>query len=143
MTALTWQLNIAGRKIAPGDLLDVVERGNDGRSIWLELRSQKQHVSEHFLVRFHVNIGGKDYLILSRPGDNDREGDVDRKTETVSGAQEPPGSEESELPIVRVLRKDCLSAMDPDRFSSLRNALDMFLEAPAEPSLDELSRLLG
>lgn len=121
MQALDWHLTIAGQTITAGRNVVVLERWrtNDG-IVYLELRSDEANLSETYAVRFNVNIGGKNYLLLE-------------------AAQAPV----SVYIVARLFDADKICAMDPDRFSSLRNALDTFLEEPKINSIEEFEQLLG
>ncbi len=120
MQSVSWQLVIAGEPVQPGANVRVNEKWQNAAGVYVVLQPAESGNTSTFCVRFNVNIGGKNYLML-----------------------EDAGAPASELTIVRLFSPDNFGAMDPDRFSSLRNALIDFLqtELPAKPQ--DLEKLLG
>jgi len=132
MQSINWQLYIAGEPIKPGVNLRVTERWRNAAGAFIVIRAvdggtengteqtSADKGSSTFCVRFNVNIGGKNYLLLE-------------------DSKSPAG----DLTAVRHFSADTLSAMDPDRFSSLRNALIDFLKMEMPTQMEELEKLLG
>lgn len=120
MQSVKWQLVVAGEPVQPGANVYVREKWHDAAGAYVVLQPPESDKSSIFCVRFNVNIGGKNYLLLEE-------------------ASAPAG----DLTIVRLFSSDNFGAMDPDRFSSLRNALIDFLQSELPAKLEELERLLG
>lgn len=120
MQSVNWQLVIAGTPVQPGKNLHVNEKWQNDAGAFVVLQSTESDQVSTFCVRYNVNIGGKNYLLLEN-------------------SSEPAGV----LTVVRLFGTDTISAMDPDRFSSLRNALIEFLNHEPPTALDELLKLLG
>lgn len=120
MPELQWQLKMQNRPIKGGKVITIVSHGQSARGVVLELQDNDSGVASKFLVRYNINIGGKDYLLIHEDGTSDEE-----------------------LTTIRMLDKTRLSAMDPDRFSSLVNAIYRYLKETPPTSIAELSRLLG
>lgn len=121
MQPFDWQLMIAGQPVPAGRNVVVLERWRTVDDIvYIELKCDESNLSETFAVRFNVNIGGKNYLLLE-------------------AAQAPV----SLYVVARLFGPDKICAMDPDRFSSLKNALASFLEEPKATDIKEFESLLG
>lgn len=120
MQSVKWQLVVAGEPVQPGANVCVREKWQNAAGAYVVLQPPESDNSSTFLVRFNVNIGGKNYLMLE-------------------DAAAPAG----DLTIVRFFSPDNFGAMDPDRFSSLRNALIDFLQSELPAKLGELEKLLG
>jgi hypothetical protein len=120
VTTLKWQLKIADRFVKAGSLLDIIERWQTGGSVLLKLREVESGCSVEIWVRDNVNIGGKNYLLFKEV---DHAGD--------------------EFVVARLIDKHRLCAMDPDRFSSLSNALTSFLESQPATTLAEFENVFG
>jgi hypothetical protein len=120
MQSVNWQLVVAGEPVQPGVNLRVREKWQNAAGAYVVLQPPECNKSSTFCVRFNVNIGGKNYLLLE-------------------DASAPAG----DLTIVRLFSSDNFGAMDPDRFSSLRNALIDFLQTELPAKLEELEKLLG
>lgn len=117
---LGWQLSIAGNQVAPGAIVVVRERGQVNGSIFLVLDHPQTTEQSTFRVVANVNIGGKNYLLLNEQSNS-----------------------EGELAVARLMDKERICAMDPDRFSSLQNALSLFLQAPVLATVSEMEKILG
>jgi hypothetical protein len=120
MPQLKWQLELQGRPIKGGKVIAIMARRQTDRGVELDLQDVESLATASFLVRNNVNIGGKDYLLIHAD------------TESAD-----------ELTAIRMLNKSQLSAMDPDRFSSLVNAIYRYLEETPPTSTEELARVLG
>lgn len=120
MQTVNWQLYIAGEPVKPGVNLRVKEKWQNAAGAYVVLQPQEATETSTFCVRFNVNIGGKNYLLLE-------------------DAATPAG----DLTVVRHFSADNLSAMDPDRFSSLRNALIEYLKTALPTNTEELEMLFG
>ncbi len=132
MQSVNWQLYIAGEPVKPGLNLRVEEKWQSAAGAYVVLSCADEGLEKNagedssagksstFCVRFNVNIGGKNYLLLEN-------------------ASAPAG----ELTVVRHFSPDNLSAMDPDRFSSLRNALIEYLQTELPTKTEELEKLFG
>ena len=120
MQSVKWQLVVAGEPVQPGTNVRVKEKWQNAAGVYVVLQPADSDNSSPFCVRFNVNIGGKNYLLLEDSGD-------------------PAG----DLTIVRHFSSDNFGAMDPDRFSSLRNALIDFLKTELPTKPEELEKLLG
>jgi len=119
MQSINWQLFVQGEPVQPGTNLAVKEKWRHAAGAYVVLQPVEKEQSSSFCIRYNVNIGGKNYLLLE-------------------DASLPAG----DLTIVRLFSADKMGAMDPDRFSSLRNALVDFLETEAPTKLEELEKLL-
>jgi hypothetical protein len=108
MNELRWQMIMENVPIRGGAILNVVRRGKTDAGYFVMLSEPQSSTQAEFWLDGHVNIGGKDYLLLR---DNNRT--------------------DGELVIVCVMDKDRYIAMDPDRFSSLANALSLYRESRA------------
>jgi len=164
MTEIEWQLVVANIAIRPGAGLEIQDRWQCGgtvfcrvtesgaskpavtesgasKSVGTESGAQNREatngssaVSAIFIVRCNVCIGGKNYLLLQSPSNSATEsGDTRHR----------PYEPDHRTYVVRLLDKDRLTAMDPDRYSSLRNALCSFLETNVQTHPEELEKLLG
>ncbi len=120
MQSVKWQLVVAGEPVQPGTNVRVREKWQNAAGAYVVLQPPESDKSSTFCVRFNVNIGGKNYLLLE-------------------DASAPAG----DLTIVRLFASDKFGAMDPDRFSSLRNAVIDFLQSELPAKLEELEKLLG
>ncbi|MCC7531481.1 MAG: hypothetical protein IT342_23460 [Candidatus Melainabacteria bacterium] len=120
MQSVNWQLVVAGEPVQPGTRVRVREKWQNSAGAHVVLQQPQSDRSSTFCVRFNVNIGGKNYLLLE-------------------DASAPAG----DLTIVRLFPPDNFGAMDPDRLSSLRNALIDFLQSELPANLEELEKLLG
>lgn len=113
---MNWELILAGKAVRPGKVINIDERGETETGPFLLVRDGESGDSSRLRVHSNVSIGGRDYLLLR---------------------DESAG----ELIVVRLLDKQRIVAMDPDRFSSLKNALLTYLEHQQNenrPSLKEL-----
>lgn len=99
---VTWQFSIGERQVPAGAMVPIIEKWSDSSGYHLRLCVEEK--SAEFLVADVVQVGGKDYLLL--------------EADAGSG----------ELIIVRTQGQQAVSAIDPDRLSSLRNALEYFFE---------------
>lgn len=104
----------------PGVNLRVNEKWQNSHGVYVVLQPAEKEKTSTFCVRYNVNIGGKDYFLL-----------------------ESANSPEGDLTVVRCFGPDRFGAMDPDRFSSLRNALIDFLKGETPTKLEVLDKLLG
>ncbi len=120
MQSVNWQLVVAGEPVQPGVDVRVREKWQNAAGAYVVLQPPESDKSSTFCVRYNVNIGGKNYLLLE-------------------DASAPAG----DLTIVRLFSPDNFGAMDPDRFSSLRNALIDFLQSELPAKLEVLEKLLG
>lgn len=120
MPELKWQLEINGRPVKGGKVISIVKRGCSARGVLLDLKEEESGAASTFVVRYTVNIGGKDYLLIHEDGTTGEE-----------------------LTAIRMLDKNRLSAMDPDRFSSLVNAIYRYLEETEPSNVAELAKVLG
>ncbi|MBX9947976.1 MAG: DUF5309 domain-containing protein [Candidatus Obscuribacterales bacterium] len=120
MHSINWQLFVAGEPVQAGSSLRVVEKWQNAAGAYVVLQPDEKEISSSFCVRYRVNIGGKDYLLLE-------DGSVP----------------ESALTVVRCFSPLKFVAMDPDRFSSLRNALVDFLKSEHPAKVEDLDKLLG
>ncbi|HIA52288.1 MAG TPA: hypothetical protein EYN91_09410 [Candidatus Melainabacteria bacterium] len=120
MQSIQWQLFVAGEPVQPGANLRVNEKWQNAAGAYVVLQPAEKEKTSTFCVRYNVNIGGKDYLLL-----------------------EDAHSPEGELTIVRCFSAERFGAMDPDRFSSLRNALIDFLQSEVPTKIEVLDKLLG
>jgi hypothetical protein len=120
VTTLKWQLKIAERFVKAGSALDISERWQNGGKVFLKVREIGSGDSSHIWVRSLVNIGGKNYLLLEQ---------VDSSGE--------------ELVVARLVDHQRLCAIDPDRLSSLSNALTSFMESHTVTTVAELEGILG
>ncbi len=120
MQSVNWQLFVAGEPVQPGVNVRVREKWQNAAGAYVVLQPPESDKSSTFCVRYNVNIGGKNYLLLE-------------------DASAPAG----DLTIVRLFSPDNFGAMDPDRFSSLRNALIDFLQSELPAKLEELEKLFG
>lgn len=120
MQSINWQLFVAGEPVQPGANLRVNEKWQNTHGAYVVLQPAEKEKTSTFCVRYNVNIGGKDYLVL-----------------------ENSNSPEDDLTVVRCFGPDRFGAMDPDRFSSLRNALTDFLNSQTPTELEVLDKLLG
>ena len=120
MQSVNWQMYVAGEPVQPGVDLRVSEKWQNAAGAYVVLQPAEKEKTTTFLVRYNVNIGGKDYLLIHAD------------TESAD-----------ELTAIRMLNKSQLSAMDPDRFSSLVNAICRYLEETPPTSTEELARVLG
>ena len=120
MQSVKWQLVVAGEPVQPGVNVRVSEKWQNAAGAYVVLQPPESDKSSTFCVRFNVNIGGKNYLLLEDAG-------------------EPAG----DLTTVRLFSPESFGAMDPDRFSSLRNALIDFLQTELPTKVDALEKLLG
>lgn len=118
---LLWQLSIAGNPVAPGTIVLIAGRGQLDGSILVMLDHPQTAAQSTFQVVANVNIGGKNYLLL----------------------HEEAGPSQHEIVVARLLDKERICAMDPDRFSSLQNALALFLESPVFAAVEEMEKILG
>lgn len=118
MQSVNWQIYVAGEPVQPGVNLRVNEKWQNAAGVYVVLQPEENEKNSTFCVRYNVNIGGKNYLLLENAGD-------------------PSG----DLTIVRHFGPDKLAAMDPDRFSSLRNALVDFLQGELPTKIEELEKL--
>ncbi len=100
MQSVKWQLVVAGEPVQPGANLRIKEKWQNAAGAYVVLQPADSENFSTFCARFNVNIGGKNYLLL-----------------------EDSGTPAGDLTIVRLFSPDNFGAMDPDRFSSLRNAL--------------------
>ena len=115
MNELRWQLIMENVAIRGGAILNVVRRGRINEEYFVMLSEPQSSTQAEFWLVGNVNIGGNHYLLLKdkhRPDD--------------------------ELVVVRVMDKDRYIAMDPDRFSSLTNALSLYMESRAEKNSEAL-----
>lgn len=120
MQSVKWQLVVAGQPVAPGVNVRVQEKWQNAAGAYVVLQLPQSDKSTTFCVRFNVNIGGKNYLLL-----------------------EDAGTPSGDLTLVRLFSPDSFGAMDPDRFSSLRNAVIDFLNTELPTHVDVLEKLLG
>ena len=117
MLILQWQLQIAGQPIKPGASLDILRRWQNKNGIHIEIRPVGIRETWQVRVQSIVNIGGKNYLLLADTNDT--------------------------LSVVRLLDGSRLCAMDPDRFSSLSNALHDFVTSNTVTTSDTFEKALG
>lgn len=110
---LKWQLTIAGVQVKPGASIEIPLRNETAHSECLLLRDTESGAKSSFWVRGNVNIGGKDYLFLQE----------------LNPASNQSHVIDNEYVVVRAPEHDRLIAMDPERFSSLSNALTLYLES--------------
>ncbi len=115
---VNWKFSIAQYEVAAGARVQVVDRWIDSAGIHLIL-GDKEKASATFILKHIVNVGGKNYLLLNASAVSD------------------------ELVIVREAGRDAVSAIDVDRLSSLRNALDYFFELGKELELKEVESIFG
>jgi hypothetical protein len=120
MQSVKWQLVVAGKPVQPGANVRVAEKWQNAAGAFVVLQPAECEISSTFCVRFSVNISGKNYLLL-----------------------EDSGAPAGDLTIVRLFSPDRFGAMDPDRFSSLRNALIDFLKTELPTETEELEKLFG
>ncbi|MBA3994763.1 MAG: hypothetical protein C0469_14690 [Cyanobacteria bacterium DS2.3.42] len=120
MQSVKWQLVVAGEPVQPGANVRVKEKWQNAAGVYVVLQPADSDNLSTFCVRFNVNIGGKNYLLL-----------------------EDSAAPAGDLTIVRHFSSDNFGAMDPDRFSSLRNALIDFLKTELPTKPEELEKLLG
>jgi hypothetical protein len=120
VTTLKWQLKIAERFVKAGSAIDISERWQSEGRVFLKVREIDSGNSSHIWVRSIVNIGGKNYLLLE---------EVDSTGE--------------EFVVARLIDHQRLCAMDPDRFSSLSNALTSFMESHTVTTVAEFESVLG
>lgn len=116
---IEWQMKIGSRPVKPGAMLAVGDRWQDEHGVHLLLECKEIGDSCAFSVRANVQVGGKNYLLLSCDG--------------ISGS----------MVVARLINADTLCAMDADRFSSLRNALDYFTESGMLTAPAEFEQILG
>lgn len=110
---IKWQMTIGGTPVRPGAEIDIALRNDTAHSECLLLRDTESGTKSSFWVKGTVNIGGKDYLFLQE----------------LKPASSNPPVVDYEYIMVRAQGQDKLIAMDPERFSSLSNALAMYLES--------------
>ncbi len=120
MTILKWQLQLAGQQIKAGSLLDIAQRFSCDGLVFIEICDRESKVSVRMHVRSNVSIGGKNYLLLD---------------EGVRGL--------NQIVVVRLIDRNQIRAMDPDRLSSLSNAINSFLDAQTVTTTEELEKILG
>jgi hypothetical protein len=120
MTTLKWQLKIAESFVKAGSSLAITDRWQSDGRIFLTVQDIDSGNSSHIWVRSIVNIGGKNYLLLE---------EVDSTGE--------------EFVVARLIDQQRLCAMDPDRFSSLSNALTLFIESHTVTTVPDFERVLG
>jgi hypothetical protein len=120
MPVLKWQMEIQNHSITGGKVLDIVGRGQTSGGVYIDVRESETGSAARFIIKYSVNIGGKDYLLMHEENDSP-----------------------DELTSARVLDKQCLSCMDRDRFSSLFNALTTYVESNSYTSPEVLAKVLG
>jgi hypothetical protein len=139
---LDWQLKIDEQPIKGGSFLAVVTCELVGDRFQIKLLDESG-ATNAFKVYSNVNIGGKDYLLLenvSRASSTSTE--VVDSTDTTDFTVSTDSTDET-LTVVRLFDKTRVCAMDPDRFSSLRNAFLSFLEIGETSSIATLRLLLA
>ncbi|HEY9784407.1 MAG TPA: hypothetical protein V6D17_03325 [Candidatus Obscuribacterales bacterium] len=113
-----WQLTIGGRPVRPGAIVSVSDASTgEADAVRIKLTDAESAAWQEFEVYARVIIGGKDYLLMDAAN--------------------------GKLVAARLLDKRRLIAMDPDRFSSLRNALMTFLETNQRTHVSELRPLFS
>lgn len=120
MPVLKWEMEIKDHFIKGGKVLSILSRGISSDGVYIDVRESDSGLAARFFIKYNVNIGGKDYLLMHE--------------------QNVPAEE---LTSARVLDKQRLSCMDRDRFSSLLNALTTFVEENEYTSAEELTKVLG
>lgn len=120
MPTLKWQMEMQGHEFKGGTILEITERGQTAEGAFVVLRASNLQIRSTFFVRYNVNIGGKNYLLLQEQG-------------TTS----------DDLIPIRMLDKARLSCMDRDRFSSLSRAMTDFVADRNFASVAELVQVLG
>lgn len=120
MPVLKWEMEIKDHFIKGGKVLSILSRGISSDGVYIDVRESDSGLAARFFIKYNVNIGGKDYLLMHE--------------------QNVPAEE---LTSARVLDKQRLSCMDRDRFSSLLNALTTFVEENEYTSAEELTKMLG
>jgi hypothetical protein len=118
---LDWQLRIDARTLKGGSRLAVISCELIGDRFLTKLLDESG-ATDSFRVYSNVNIGGKNYLLLEK---------------------DSLDSVDSTLTVVRLFDKTQVCAMDPDRFSSLRNAFLTFLEIGEKTPIAALQLLLS
>jgi hypothetical protein len=119
MSELQWQLIMEKVRINPGATLNVVGSCKDDRGrLFVLLSDPETRVKTEFWLLGAVNISGKDYLFL-------------RKRKSVA----------KDIYVVRFQSGNYV-AMDSDRFSSLQNALNLYMESQIDVPLESLERFL-
>jgi hypothetical protein len=120
VTNLKWQLKIAEHLVKAGSLVEIIDRWQSEGRVFLKLREIGSGNSSPICVKSNINIGGKNYLLF----------------EEVNAA-------DNDFTVARLIDKERLCAMDPDRFSSLSNALTAFAESDTLTTLPEFEKILG
>jgi hypothetical protein len=144
---LDWQLKMNGQPIKGGSFLSIVSCELIAERFRIKLLDESA-ITASFEVYSNVNIGGKDYLLL----EPDMTFSIASTDPTASagstastGSTVPTGptmSTDRTLTVVRLFDKTRVCAMDPDRFSSLRNAFSTFMEMGETSSIATLRLLL-
>lgn len=111
-----WQLSIAKQQVTAGARVPIIDKWMGTQGVHLKLGGG-EHAST-FLLRHIVNIGGRNYLLIQDESQDD-------------------------LIMVRVQSTDAVSAIDADRLSSLRNALEYFFESDAVLKIEDVESVLG
>lgn len=120
MPTLKWQMEMQGHEIKGGQILEITGRGQSVHGPFIILRISGSQSASTFFVRYNINIGGKDYLVIHEEG-----------------------TACDELIAIRMLDKDRLSCMDRDRFSSLSRAMTDFITDRNFANAAELVPVLG
>jgi hypothetical protein len=118
LRVLVWQLQLGDAAVRPGREVAISQRAHTEQGICLTL-ADTQGNSAQYIIDCACDIGGKHYVFLWH--------------------EESP----DELLVARMPDKDHIQAMDLERFSSLKNALTMFLESNDKPGGQDVETLLG
>jgi hypothetical protein len=116
MPLIDWNLAIAGSRYKGGSEFEVVAYRQTGGKHFLRIRPLEGSTPEDFEIYAATAIGGKNLLYLLSPTQADT------------------------LTVVRLITPVKILSMDPDRFSSLRNALALAL---AERMLLDNTQIAG
>ncbi len=127
---IDWQLNFNGRLVKGGSQLAVSSCELFNEHYCLGLLDEAGEAAE-FRVHSNINIGGKNYLLVFASKSSDIR-------DVASHTSDPNAL----LIMLRLLDKKRVCAMDQDRFSSLRNAVSMFLESGKRTALSDLQSVL-
>ncbi|HEY9773045.1 MAG TPA: hypothetical protein V6C81_04485 [Planktothrix sp.] len=117
--ALNWQLKFGTNTFRGGHVVRVLKYDWEDPHAVFALYDADSRTLVRFFVDCSVDIGGQAYIFIR-----------------------PELSPNDAQTVARLLDKYRVCAMDAERFSSLHNALDMFLESNPVMTKDDLDKLM-